>query len=177
MRLISVDPGIAGAAALITKRGGIFHAEVIDIPIVQIGNNNAVDGREWQRIIKRLAPDVGYMELTWAIPQRARRGVNMKGQGVVAAGRTQRSHGVIEGILQCELEPGDLHYVIPTSWKRRLQLIGGEENKHMSTALALRFFPALAPRLKRKMDHNRAEAVLIGVYGCERQGMLKIEQG
>ena len=177
MRLIGVDPGVAGAAALITKRGGSFHAEVVDIPIVQLGNNNAVDGREWQRIIRRLAPDIGYMELTWAIPIRATRGANMKGQGVVAAGRTQRSHGVIEGILQCELEPGNLHYVISNSWKRRFGLIGGEENKPTSTALALRFFPDLAPRLRRVKDHNRAEAVLVGVYGAERQGLFKVVAG
>lgn len=176
MKILGVDPGVAGAAALITKRGGSFCAEVRDIPITMIGNHNAVDGREWQKIIQLFQPDVAYMELTWAIPQRARRGERMKGQGVVAAGRTQRSHGVIEGVLQCELPPGQLHYVIANSWKRRFGLIGGEENKPTSTALALRFFPDLEPRLKRVKDHNRAEAVLVGVYGAERQGLLKIEQ-
>lgn len=99
----------------------------------------------------------------------------MKGQGVVAAGRTQRSHGVIEGILQCEVGVGDLHYVVPASWKRMFGLIGGEQNKPSSTALALSFFPDLAPRLKRVKDHNRAEAVLIASYGAVRQGILKLE--
>jgi crossover junction endodeoxyribonuclease RuvC len=172
---LGVDPGIAGAAALITKRGGSFHVEVRDIPIHRLGNNNAIDGRAWKAIVQLLKPDVAYFELTWAIPTRARRGENMKGQGVVAAGRTQRAHGVLEGILECELEPGNMIYTIPASWKRRFGLIGGEENKPSSTALALSFFPEAAPRLQRVKDHNRAEAILLAVYGAERQGMLKVQ--
>src|SRR5262245_27263220 len=53
--------------------------------------------------------------------------------------------------------------VEPSVWKRQLHLNGGD--KEQSRLLVLQKFPRQHALLARKRDHNRAEAILLPVWG------------
>ena len=55
-----------------------------------------------------------------------------------------------------------LQFVSPVTWKKHYKI---SKEKEVSRALAINLFPEAAHMLSRKMDHNRAEALLIAEYG------------
>ena len=55
--------------------------------------------------------------------------------------------------------------VAPQSWKARFGLRGPD--KDQDRLCALRTVPSAAHYLERKKDHNRADALLIAVFGIE----------
>jgi len=55
---------------------------------------------------------------------------------------------------------------LPRAWKMRYSLVGREVDKNDSRATAAAMFPERAALLARKLDHGRAEALLIAAYGC-----------
>lgn len=70
---------------------------------------------------------------------------------------------VIVAANACRDEWGcDVQFVRPQQWKRKFGLIG--TSKDAARVLAVNKFPTLAAQLKRKKDHNRGDAVLIGAY-------------
>lgn len=82
-------------------------------------------------------------------------------QGVGSITQTWLVYGGIVATaltLDCPVE-----IVSPLKWKRALGLIG--QDKEASRAKALKLYPSLADQLKRKKDHNRAEAVLLAHWG------------
>uniref|UniRef100_A0A6M3IGY2 Uncharacterized protein n=2 Tax=viral metagenome TaxID=1070528 RepID=A0A6M3IGY2_9ZZZZ len=59
----------------------------------------------------------------------------------------------------------------PAKWKKAVCDGGarrGKDGKEYSLELARRLFPSVSEELKRKKDHNRAEALLIALY-CRNQ--------
>jgi len=59
-----------------------------------------------------------------------------------------------------------LHRVKPIEWQRGVGLgtVKATERKEASRQRAREMFPELADELKRKRDHNRAEALLIATF-------------
>lgn len=181
MRILGVDPGLSGGAALLdcADRAALPRLEVEDIPIRKERNSTGkqrgyIDAIRWRDLIRRWQPDVAYFELTWAMPDHRNQdsgGELGHGQGVVAAGRTQRSHGVLEGILICECE---VIYVMPQVWKRKFGLIGGVKNKRSSCDLITELFPEAMRFFARAKDNNRAEAALLAVYGAAQRGLIRL---
>jgi crossover junction endodeoxyribonuclease RuvC len=57
-----------------------------------------------------------------------------------------------------------LKYVPPQTWKK-FHGIPPKSDKEYSRGLVMQMRPDLAKELARKKDHNRAEAVLIALYG------------
>ena len=55
---------------------------------------------------------------------------------------------------------------LPRTWKQHYSLVGREVDKNDSRAVAAAMFPEQAAQLARKLDHGRAEALLIAAYGC-----------
>lgn len=176
MRILGVDPGINGAAALLTSRAALIpRLEVFDIPTREVGDRRHIDARAWQKLLRELAPDVCYFELTWAMPSNPiKAGKGMKGQGTVAAGRTQRIHGVTEAVVWTEIA-ADPVYITPQVWKRFFGLKGGEENKAASRDLIVDLFPECLRFFKRVKDTDRAEAALIAVYGAVRHELIELK--
>lgn len=178
MKILGVDPGLRlPAAALITGRGSLIpRLEVVDIPVVERKGRSYIDARAWQRLVRELAPDRAYIELSWAMPMNPHgAGKGMKGQGVASAGRTQRAHGVIEAFLWSEIE-ADPVYVTSQVWKAFFGLRGGEENKDESRDLIVQLFPEALRFFTRVMDHNRAEAALIAIYGAARCDLIDLKR-
>ena len=56
---------------------------------------------------------------------------------------------------------------LPRAWKASYGLVGKEVAKDDSRATAAAMFAEGAAALSRKMDHGRAEALLIAAYGCD----------
>lgn len=166
MKILGVDPGLRlPAAALLTGRGSsIPRLEVFDIPVVERKGRSYIDARAWHRLVRDLAPDRSYIEFSWPMPE----------EGVSSAGRSQRAHGVIEGALWSEIE-ADPVYVTGQVWKKALGLRGGRENKDESRDLIVHLFPEALRFFKRAMDHNRAEAALIAVYGAVRCDLIDLK--
>jgi crossover junction endodeoxyribonuclease RuvC len=82
---------------------------------------------------------------------------SMPKQGVASTFKFGMATGIIHGVLAaCDVP---VHLVTPSVWKRGMGLIGAD--KEASRALALRLFPQVTG-LDRKMDHGRAEALLMG---------------
>jgi hypothetical protein len=55
---------------------------------------------------------------------------------------------------------------LPRAWKQHYSLVGKDVDKNDSRATAVAMFPERAALLARKLDHGRAEALLIAAYGC-----------
>ena len=82
------------------------------------------------------------------------------GQGAVTSGTLMESVGVVDGIaatLGFQIEKVD-----PSVWKR---VMGVNDVKRRSCQRAIKEFPLWRDTFKRVMDHNRAEAALLGLYG------------
>ena len=55
--------------------------------------------------------------------------------------------------------------VEPSRWKRHFHLQGAD--KEGARQLTIRMFPREHRFFARRKDHNRSEAVLIGIYGAQ----------
>ena len=84
----------------------------------------------------------------------------MPKQGVSSTFRFGMAYGIIRGILAARGLPYQL--VRPQVWKKAM---GVGRDKDECRLLAARMFPKQADLFVRKKDANRAEAVLIAVYG------------
>lgn len=144
--IVSVDPGLTGAAsALCPKRGFI---DVIDLPTSSAGKRREIDAVAFGKWVLTVRPHRIVMENVHSMPK----------QGVASA----FNFGVAVGMLKatCRLWVGnELELVQPEVWKGYFQLPG--DDKEAARQLALRLFPETSHFLARKKDHNRAEAELI----------------
>lgn len=146
--MIGIDPGVAGAAAIVDHAGG---ADVVDLPMLRVHSKKYVDAFELRKLIEKHAPRLIVIELAGA----------RRMQGVQSVTQTWLVYG---GIVATALTTGvPIEIVSPLKWKRELGLIGA--TKEASRKKALRFFPALAHELRFKKHHNRAEGLLLAKWG------------
>ena len=89
------------------------------------------------------------------------------GMGRQSAFNFGRGLGRIDAAL--EYLEANIFRVQPATWKRALHLTG--LTKTDAIALAQSFYPQMAPMLRRKKDHDRAEAILIAHYFRESLGL------
>jgi hypothetical protein len=159
-KIAGIDPGITGAATLITVGSGI---SIITVDIATTGEKKQrrIDYRAYRDLLRRWQPDVLYFENVRAFV----------GMGVISAGKFGHSIGALEAISACEID--NCHLVLPQVWKRHFNLL--KTTKNDSRQLAMTLFPEHAKRLIRVKDHNRADSFLIAVYGAMRQGLLRME--
>lgn len=145
MITMGIDPGVSGAIAFMEN--GYF-LSVHDMPLIKDGNKNQVDPYALARIIRSRKVTSANVEKVSAMP----------GQGVTSMFNFGRSYGVILGTLGAMNIYTNL--IRPVEWKNKFDLI--KKEKDASRILAQELFP-LAP-LKRKKDHGRADAMLIGLF-------------
>lgn len=158
-RILGIDPGLTGAVALYAAaapRGLQWTIE--DLPTIGDGAQRRINAPELRDLVKASRPDACYIESVAAFP----------GQGVSSMFRFGRAVGAIEAIIAtCDVP---IHYVVPQSWKKFYGLRGSD--KEQSRAMALRRWPTESNRLQRKLDHGRAEAMLIAAYGAAATGAV-----
>lgn len=139
MAIVGVDPGIAGAVALLDGRG-----DVLDMPANPRDLWDSLSA--WRADYHDLH---AYVEKAQPMPR----------QGVASTFKTGYGYGVIIGLLAGLGIPYET--VTPAVWKRKMGLWG--RDKEASRALARQYWPTAS--LGRVRDHGRAEALLIAEYG------------
>jgi hypothetical protein len=153
-QIISIDPGLTGALArLEVTNGDTTLVDVIDMPVAGSGAKQSVDAILLQEFLLRHAPRCAYLERAQAMPK----------QGASSGFKYGRVVGAIEATLAICAVP--MIIVEPGKWKRHFHLAGGD--KEGARLLTLRLYPGQHHYFARRKDHNRAEAVLIGLYGIQ----------
>ena len=162
MIVAGFDPGISGAACAISVSDmGTELVEIIDLPTCPDGTKRQLDIAPLAAWIEKMAPDLAIIENVQPMmgngsDSQAMMGANSFRFGMVC--------GALRGLLGAYLVPWRL--VTAKSWKTHYGLRGSD--KEASRQMALRMCPAAAPFLKRKLDHNRADALLIALYGAAK---------
>lgn len=154
MTVIGIDPGSAsGAIAWLSAND---EAAVHDLPLVA----GSVNAHQLRTVLLNAPEPVAavFVENVGAMPR----------QGVGSTFKFGRAVGAIHAtVALCGLR---LELVTPTSWSRAQKL--GRE-KEAARSLAIRGWPALANKLARKKDADRAEALLIADFGLQAMGLGK----
>ena len=158
MLIIGIDPGISGSICFF-KEGKIL--DVIEMPTMTEGKKNKrqVNGSQiYNEILKRIK-QVEKQETRVVIEQVSA----MPGQGVTSMFNFGQSFGVLKGI--CSAMQLSMYFVRPAKWKKYFNLINSE--KDASRTRAIEIFPYFSPKLSRKKDSNKADAILIASFYYE----------
>lgn len=150
MRVIGIDPGVEGAAALIADAG----VAVFDLPVAQYGATKQISGPLLTALLVMLEPDQVVIEDNRASPQSRTSGKTNYSMGL--------SMGVCIGVVGALGIP--LDRLSPRTWQRVMGMatVPAAERKEAARQRAIELWPNLATEgLTRKKDHNRAEALLI----------------
>lgn len=152
VRWVGIDVGLGGAVAMIDDGGGL--AAVHDVPTLVVGakGRRDYDAQGVVALVRGLLRDG---PLCVALEQCfSPRGAGMQSFGL----------GLGFGLWCGVLSSLGVGYttVPPAAWKRRYGLL--KAGKDAATAAALRLYPSADPLLRRRQDHNRAEAILLADY-------------
>ena len=150
-RILGIDPGVHGGAAIVEIADGAAPqlVDAIDIPTVGTGAKERVDVLALRTWIQTHHPDRAGIERGQAMPK----------QSASSGFKYGRACGALEAVLACCEVPSEL--VEPSVWKRVHHLRGGD--KEGARQLAVQLFPSAHALLARKKDHGRAEAALIAL--------------
>ena len=152
MFVCGIDPGIRGGLAIVNDVNGIGALrDTIDNPTIGERVRERVDVLTVRVWIDRHRPDFALIERAQAMPR----------QGTSSGFKYGRAVGALEAaVMLCGVP---LEIIEPTAWKRFWKL--PPKDKERSRQRALELFPAAHALLARKLDHGRAEAALIAVFG------------
>lgn len=165
MDLLAADPGLSGGLCFM-QAGAVV--EVLDVPTIADGSNRQVDVAAICRRIDRWKPRYAIIENVQPMPSIPGKDGVRRGMGAASSFRFGFATGQIRAVAVCY--GMQLRLVHPRTWKRWAGLSGPD--KEQSRQLALQLVPEAAEWLGRKKDHNRAESVLLALYGRETLGML-----
>lgn len=162
MIALAIDIGLTGALAAVDSYGP---ARVQDLPTLPDGKTRRLDGRALIVAIRAYVPP-GEQAMLVFEDVRARPQGNGGGHG-----NTMHSQAAMFGVRRaveavCDIARVEMVTVQPATWKRSFGLIRLKEEKpdackERGRQVALTLYPSLAAELKRKLDHNRADAVLM----------------
>jgi crossover junction endodeoxyribonuclease RuvC len=161
MKILGCDPGVHGGLAIVEINDGAAPqlVDAIDVPTIGTGAKERVNVHAVQEWVLHHGPQHAFIE----------RGASMPRQGVASTYKFGRSVGALEAIIAlCNVS---LEIIEPSMWKRALRLKG--KDKEGSRQRALEMFPHAQHLLARKKDHQRAEAMLIAVYGARSLTLAK----
>jgi len=151
MRICGVDPGLAGAAAIIAANDGAMPEliDAIDLPLAGVAAKTRIDMLALRAWIETHTPDCAVIERAGSMPR----------QGVASTFKFGRATGAIEATVALCGVP--MSVVEASVWTRRFGLYGTE--KEASRLLAIQKFPASHALFNLRRHHNRAEAALIAL--------------
>lgn len=156
---VGIDPGKTGAIAV------MYNDEYIEIFDVPTFDRPAGKSTKSHKVFHEV-DTVELCSIFGRISERARDGATVVIERM-SARPTDTPHnaldlGLTAGLIEGVAAGFDLpvtHKPIPQQWKRKLGLLG--KDKEASRQLAIDLFPIAARYLRRKKDHNRAEALLL----------------
>lgn len=161
-RIIGIDPGKDGA--LCRLLGDTW--EFVDMPTFKtgVGGRRDYDEQGLVQVLKDWtrwgegAPAVVALERQQAMPAE----LHGRKQGTASAFATGYGYGLLRGIIAAL--GLSVEIVAPATWKAKMLQDQNRDGKHASVIRALQLYPEVSDSLKRKKDHNRAEALLIAEY-------------
>lgn len=155
MVVIGIDCGLTGAlAALQDGRLVALH----DLPTIANGYTakvkRQIDPAGLAALIRELRTEFAgeFFHVVVEKPSA------MPGQGSASIFSLGDSLGCIRGVLAAKNMPTE--FVSPAEWKKTLNVTADKEQVR---ARAVQLFPSAS--LHRKADHNRAEAILLALFG------------
>lgn len=177
MRILGIDPGISGACALYLSDSVVHTVPngVFDLPIMGEDAKKELNYASLRDQIFALQPDIVVLERAMAMPSiPGKDGPNgepgkRRDMGAASTFKFGGAWYAIKAVVAC-LDIPLFPPVMPNTWKSHFKIPGGDAGKEPSRQLVIQRWPQLAPFLKRKLDHQRAEAFLIAVWYAETGG-------
>jgi crossover junction endodeoxyribonuclease RuvC len=165
VQYVGIDPGVTGAVCFIDSGEVEESVAIYDLPTTERRNGRArIHGYELLEMLAHELP----MEGKAVIVVEAIHAMPVTGSiGVFSQGNVIGSIEAVLDIIQATKPDLTVKYVTPVVWKRYFELL--KTTKEDSRALANRFF-GYPDCLKRKKDHNRAEAALLALYAQDTDG-------
>ncbi len=166
MTIIGIDPGRRGCLCTLNVTSGAL--KFYDMPIVTYKSLETGKGGTLlnENQILQLIRSLCGPHIAFCIIERQQAFYKGSCSSTFKIGD---DYGLLRGMILSSTIPG-LETVKPRDWKKAAGLVQGENEtstqfKERSRQLALSLFPSASEFLKRKGDHNRAEAALIAEYG------------
>jgi len=162
MRILGIDPGLTGGCAIYdTQTRTILDA--IDIPTTGVDAKRRVDCIALVRWWNGMGPvDAGYIERAQAMPSMPGKDGKRRGMGASSSFNYGRGVGYLEAAISLSMIPMKL--VESKAWKKFHGIVGSD--KELSRQKVIQGHPTSASLFARKLDHGRAEAALIAIYGA-----------
>lgn len=160
MVIIGIDLGLDGAVARVTPRGT---SAIEDIPTFALKSRG---------MVKRAIAPVELMAVLRKLVQPGEKALAVveevhtfpsKKNAPQAGGSLMETKGCVRAVLA--LAGIEAHWVDPQAWKA---LYGLNSSKDASLGIARTLYPDLQHLLTRKLDHNRAEALLLAHWGLRK---------
>ena len=156
MRIFGIDPGIAGAIAILDEKKII---DVIDLPTMADGKKNKKQLNS-AHLSQYISDNIIDLNKTVVVVEQVNA---MPGQGVTSMFNFGQSFGILKGICSAMQLP--MYFVRPAKWKKYFNLINSE--KDASRTRAIEIFPYFSSQLSKKKDCNKADAILIANFYYE----------
>jgi len=155
MYIIGIDPGISGAICFF-ENGQIL--DVIDMPTMTDGKKNKkqVNASQLVNEIKKRISNIPTNRVSVVVEHVTA----MPGQGVTSMFNFGQSFGAMKGI--CAALNLSIFFVRPAKWKKYFNLINTQ--KDASRTRVIEIFPYISPKLSKKKDANKADAILIASF-------------
>ena len=155
MYIIGIDPGISGAICFF-ENGQIL--DVIDMPTMTDGKKNKkqVNASQLVNEIKKRISNIPNNRVSVVVEHVTA----MPGQGVTSMFNFGQSFGAMKGI--CAALNLSIFFVRPAKWKKYFNLINTQ--KDASRRRVIEIFPYISPKLSKKKDANKADAILIASF-------------
>ncbi len=153
MRIFGIDPGIAGAIAVLDDKKIV---DAKDLPTMSEGKKNKrqLNSANLSQYISSNIVD--FNETVVVVEQ-----VNaMPGQGVTSMFNFGQTFGAIKGITATLKLP--IFFVRPSKWKKHFELINS--SKDASRRKVIEMYPSFAEKLSKKKDVNKSDAILIARF-------------
>lgn len=163
---IGIDPGLPLTIGLLDEHGRnprIVEGEALGVQVRKAGRKTPT----WDNSPALLASALRRIAEGHDIPFVAIETATLrKGEGIATGGRFVGSYWLAVGVCAAL----DLPWigVAAVRWKKFHGIIKSEEaqdSKELSRQAAIRAWPEAAHLFKRKMDHNRADALLLALWG------------
>lgn len=156
---LGIDPGKAGAIVLL-QDGKLI--DIWDMPVTGKVSNKGSEINP-QLLVKMIEEifmltDVDEEKTIVAVIEKVH---SMPKQGVATTFAFGKGYGLIIGVIAAHNIP--IKYVTPQAWKKHFSLIGTV--KSASRTVALSMYPGHANMFKLVKHTDRADALLIGLFG------------
>lgn len=172
MRILGIDPGIAGACALYCA-GTSTSDGMFDFPTLGEGNKKELHYAEIARLIHATKPDAAFIERVHAFPSQKKNPETGEMEadpwGSTSMFRFAGTYYALRAIVCCLDIP--LRTLEPAQWKAAFNLKGKKKTGGTDDAarqLVLERYPSCSQFLKFKYHQHRAEAFLMAVYGARK---------